>query len=133
MTRTQYEEKERELLDKHLSNFGLNPFALKIIVSSYMKNVYPLPVVFDYFVKTPLGNAQAEMSIKKPGFLGKGQGSGELLDVFGVRLFCRSYFDNVSPYPVHFVYKGLEILIHTPGADPKKYKNLARDIFNPTL
>lgn len=132
MSRTQYDENERELTEKHLSNFGLNPFALKLLVRSYMANIYPEPILLDYFVEVQdLGQCHFELEIRKPGYLGAKRGNAEALDPYGLRLFCRSYFEHVSPYPVDFFYQGLEIHLRTPGADAK-YKNIARDIFNPT-
>lgn len=129
---TMYQDKEREIKRKHLSNFGLNPYALEIVLDSYRKNIYPMPVKIPYIVDTPNGTALVEMEIKKPGYLGGRSGNWEQLDKFGLRLFLRSYFQDVSPNPVDFFYNGLEIHIYTPGADPK-LKNIAREIFNPTL
>lgn len=129
---TMYDEGMREVHRKHLSNFGLNPIALEIVLASYRKNIFPMPVKIPYIVETPAGDKLVEMEIKKPGYLGGRSGSWELLDKFGLRLFLRSYFQDVSPHPVSFFYEGLEIHLYTPGAD-SKLKNMAREIFNPTL
>lgn len=131
---TQYSETERELEIKHLSNFGLNPHACIIMVESYKKQMAPLPVTFEYFVTVEgKGLLKMEVVLRTPGYLGARTASGSSLDPFGVKMFCRSYIEGVAPYPVDFIFRGVEVHLRTPGAksDLDK-KNIARNIFDPT-
>lgn len=130
---TKYSESEREIGRKHLSNFGLNPYACEILVNSYKKMCAPMPVYFDYFIEiTDKGQAHVMVELKTPGYIGSRKGNAELLDKMGLRMFCRSYFEEVSPYPVDFFMQGVEVHIHTPGVSDTQYKNIARHIFDPT-
>ena len=132
--RTMYTENERELQRKHLSNFGLNPYACDLLIRSYLKNIAPLPIILDYFIDVEdQGRHQVELTIKTPGYLGGRRGNANLLDTFGLRLFCRSYYEDVKPYPVSFLYNKVEVHLRTPGVSEHAMKNIARDVFNPTV
>jgi len=130
---TQYFENERELGRKHLSNFGLNPYALEILMKSYILRCAPKPVSLDYYIDIEgSGREHIKLEIRKPGYVGTGKADPMLLDEFGLRLFARSYFEDVSPWPVSFLHGGFEIHLRTPGVSESDKKNIARDIYNPT-
>ena len=129
---TQYSEGERELTKTHLSRFGLNPYALDILINSYIKFVAPYPTTLDYFVDMDDARCQVEFEIRKPGYVGNRKGDAHKLDEYALRLFCRSYFENTGPWPVSFLYKGMEVHVRTPGVSDSDRKNIARNIYNPT-
>ncbi len=130
---TQYFENERELQKKHLSNFGLNPHACELLVKSYIQHCAPKPVSLDYFIDIEgSGREHVELELRTPGFVGAGKGDANKLDKFGLRHFARSYFEDVSPHPVSFLFHKVEVHIRTPGISDNDRKNIARDIYNPT-
>lgn len=130
---TKYTEGEREINRKHLSNFGLNPYATEILVRSYKQHCAPFPVIFDYYIEvTDRGFCHVMVELRTPGYVGNTKGDANLLDRLALRMFCRSYFEEVSPYPVDFFMEGAEVHIHTPGVSDQEKKNIARNIFDPT-
>ena len=137
---TQYSEGERELEMKVMENFGINPFAVKLLVDSYFKSVapYPYSTTFTMPKHDPKmdfteGRAyQVEVYIYKPGYVGKKYKSKKILDQGALKLVAHSYYSHVRPYPISFLYNGAEIHIRTPGFEEYRKKNIAREIYDPT-
>lgn len=137
---TRYFEDERILSDIKLDRFGINPFATKILIDSYKNKVAPQPATIIYDVGFQDKNMdektkdkhRVEISLKTPGFVGKLQPPRGGLDKLGLKLFARSYYENVRPQHISFLYDGIEVHVRTPGIEEGSQKNIARDIFNPT-
>lgn len=103
-------------------------------MESYLKNVAPYPVSLDYYIDIEdKGREHIELELRKPGYVGARKGDTNLLNKFGLRHFCRSYFEWVSPRHIDFVFNGVEIHLRTPGVEEFSEKNIARNIFNPTV
>lgn len=128
---TKYFEGERELDKYILSNLGLNPYAVDILVRSYAQFIKPHPVTFEYIVFIDDKEVMFEVELRTPGYIGPIKGDAYKLDNYALKMMCRSYFDNVSPNPISFLYLGFEVHIRTPGVSDSDRKNIARNIFNP--
>lgn len=132
-----YDETERELSMKNMSNYGLNPAATKLLVEDYKKKCAPYPIrLFISVGNSPIIRlsevcGDVEIYLATPGYVGKaGKGDASLLDKFPRRMVAKSYSDNISPRMISFVLDGVEIAIKTKGVD--EGVNIARNIFNPT-
>jgi hypothetical protein len=139
---TQYEENERELSMANVGRLGLNPFAVKLLVESYKNGMYPVPVELMalHNEEDPIQDGKAptkglvEIHLRKPGYLGKKKSKTlEGIDKFGVKLLAQSYYYNLRPRPISFFFRGVEVHIRTPKIEEKRFKNVARNIWNPTL
>ena len=137
---TNYEESERELKLKTLSNFGINPWALLLVITSY-KSVAggePVSITVQLEKKDPKMDLRGptvglvEIHIMTPGFMARktGQLKGPL-DMRAVKMLAHSYYHHVRPLPVGFYFDGLEFQFRTPGVAEDEHKNIARHIFNP--
>jgi hypothetical protein len=103
-----------------------------LLVQSYIKRISPHPVSLDYIVLIDDKEVLIELELRKPGYVGPTKGDAHKLDNLALRMLCRSYFDYVSPWPVSFVYQGIEVHIRAPGVSDSDRKNIARNIFDPT-
>lgn len=141
---TKYHEDERELDQLRISRFGLNPFAADILIKSYKQNVAPQPANIIYQVNLSKADEKmdakakskrrVEISLLTPGFVGPYTGLPKKgLDKFGLKLFARSYYENLRPQHISFIYQGVEVHIRTPGIGESEKKNVARNIYNPTI
>jgi len=135
---TLYTDVEKVATVTQMHNIGLNPMAFMLVIESYIENVYPLPVKYEYEMrkkdermdwKAP--TTMVELYIGTAGYMGKFKGSPTKLDKIGCTLLCRSYYEQLRPAPVSFnVFNALEIHVRTPGIsdfDPKN-KNPFREI-----
>lgn len=137
---TQYTENERELEMKVMERFGINPFAVKLLVDAYFKFVAPVPfsTTFtlpkkDFKMDFAGGKqSQVEVYIYKPGYVGRKFPSKKPIDQGALKLLAHSYYSHVRPYPISFLYNGAEIHLRTPGFEEFRKKNIAREIYNPT-
>jgi len=136
---TQYFEGERELKMTTLSNFGLNPYALGILAMSYQHSTRePVKCTVEMNKLDPKMDkkegekSQVYIEMRTPGFLGKVSGRMKKpIDQVALKLVAQSYYANIRPLPVSFVFDGVEFHFRTPGVAEDKHKNIARDVFNP--
>lgn len=127
----------------NLSNLGVNPYAIKILVDSYKAKIKPKPVKIDYYmiakevdnnkILETVPDADVEISLSTPGYVGRGSGNVHDLEKRGVRDTCRSYYKYVRPMPCSFLFDGVEIHIRTAGVSDQDKKNIAREVHDPTL
>lgn len=137
---TNYEEAERELKLSVLDRFGINPWALALVVRSY-KDVAggePVSITVQMDKKDEKMDKRGptvgfvEIHIMTPGFLAKKTGKMKgPLDMQAVKLLAHSYYSHVRPLPVGFYFDGLEFQFRTPGVAEDDHKNIARNVYNP--
>jgi hypothetical protein len=127
---------EREVSFQTMNKFGLNPFSFKILAESYMRNIYP-----NNFAATVelSSKGQDKMDVRSVSFRkvyiemrapGKvaARSTSEGLDLFGLKTACLSYYMNMRPKPLSFLFSGIEIHLRTPGVSEGDYKNPMRNI-----
>ena len=79
-----YEETERELSMKNMSNYGLNPAATKALVEDYKKKCAPYPIqLFISVGNSPIVRlsevcGDIEIYLSTPGYVGKA-GKGKVI------------------------------------------------------
>ena len=130
---TKYFEGERELSPQMISNFGLNPVALMILIKSYGKNISPQPATAAFHLDKGDEIITVEIHLSTPGFVGKVKRVTGGLDNFGIKLLATSYIGALSPRPISFRHMNCLVDIRTKGIPEDLYPNVARDIFNLSL
>ena len=129
---TMFFENERELSPKNISNLGLNPAALMILVKSYGAKISPQPALCAFHAKKGGVLTTVEIELRTPGYMGRATGAKDGIDTFGLKLLADSYLGSLSPRPISFLYMNAEVHIRTKGVPEDLYPNIARNIFNPT-
>ena len=133
---TTHSESEREVSLEVLGRFGINPFSIKILAESYMKNVYPAPfqqVVelsskgHDLMDNRAGARRKVYLEMRAPGKMGKKPVSLGV-DNYGLKTACLSYYMNQRPKPISFLAQGIEFHFRTPGIAENAYKNAMRNI-----
>lgn len=127
---------EREVSLRTLDRFSLNPFSFKIMVESYMRNVFPKPFVKmvqlssngkDKMDNRAMSKRKVYIEMRSPGKVGL-KAVSEGIDKYGLQTGCLSYYQNFRPKPMSFILSGVEIHLRTPGIEEGLHKNPMRNI-----
>ena len=119
-----------------LGRFGINPFSCKLLVESYMKNVYPAPFIklvelstkgTDMMDKREGAFRKVYLEMRAPGKMGK-KPQLHGLDSYALQTACLSYYMNQKPKPISFLLQGIEFHFRSPGTAEDKFKNSMRNI-----
>ncbi len=128
---------ERESSPKRLSNFGLNPFALEMLVKSYIEKASPQPfkasisIGYEDKIKNKVGR-RVDIYLLTPGYLGKHRADPRVIDDTALRLFVQSYYHDLFPLPTSFLYHGIEVHLRSPDHNEFDRKNPMAQLFDPT-